>query len=150
MFFDQLKVPEKLVAYFGRARISKDKLLHPPACESGAETQKGLSEEELRSYIIDEVVTSDGVWLTPVCNAWPMGFEWSSYIAQATMLATVRAAGFNDDCLLIEERMIPASGSQSVAIATDDITSSNNRMRRSQLLKSRHCASWMRCGETSA
>ena len=95
-------------------------LRNPPVCESGADPERGLTDEELRSFSVDGLTDND-VYVIPLCNTFPMGFGWSSYAAQSTMLAACRRIGYGDDHFLTGERVLPASQDVRVAIATDDI-----------------------------
>ena len=121
VFFDQLRVPLSLSAYLGRPAIRLCDLLEPPPCESGACAAPGLTEAELASFVLDGPIPSDSIWITPVSNAWPMGFGWSSYVAQSTMVASCRRAGFPIDSFLTGERVLAADRSTAVAVATDDV-----------------------------
>ena len=59
--------------------------------------------------------------LAPVSLVWPMGFGWSSCIAQSYMVSCVLEAGFQREQLLTEEGCLVSGNSGAVSVATDDI-----------------------------
>ena len=121
VFFDQLMVPKELRAYFGRPSMPITDLLKPPPCESGSDAQLGLSLEELDSFILDGPLTSFAGVLVPVSNTWPMGFGWSSFVAQSMMVSTCRHVGYAEQDFLSEERLLLPDGGSRLAVATDDV-----------------------------
>ena len=57
----------------------------------------------------------------PVSKVWPMGYSWSSFIAQNCMLAVCRAAMLtNEKCLSVDLPLAKCL-SESFGLATDDI-----------------------------
>ena len=96
VFFDQLAVPLELRRCLGRPMVKLSDLLAPPACESGCPAEPGLSMAELAAFMLDGPVAPTSDWLAPVCNTWPMGFGWSSYVAQSTMLASCKRVGYDE------------------------------------------------------
>ena len=119
-FFDQLRAPDLLRPFLGRPRVSLKDLQCPPPCESGANAAPGLSEIELATFLLDGPCDPDDAWVIPVQNTWPMGFGWSSYIAQATMVGTCMSAGFKADSFLSDERLLLPGSDSALAVATDD------------------------------
>ena len=95
VFFDQLLVPRALSAFLGRPAVRLDHLLKPPPCESGSAGAPGLTPSELDSLLWDGPPPEGAVWVTPVSRAWPMGFGWSSYVAQSVMVQSCLSAGFD-------------------------------------------------------
>ena len=81
----------------------------------------GLTLEELNSFQLDGPLPSASVELTPVSRAWPMGFGWSSCVAQSFMVSCVLEAGFSRLQLLTEEGCLLPDTAQSMSIATDDV-----------------------------
>mmetsp|Transcript_31927 Transcript_31927/g.101443 ORF Transcript_31927/g.101443 Transcript_31927/m.101443 type:complete len:854 (-) Transcript_31927:1008-3569(-) len=128
VFFDQLAAPASLRPMFGRPNVCVAELLRPPPCESGASVAEGLTAEEVGGLLLDGPLGDDDVLLTPVSNTWPMGFGWSSFVAQTTMLTSCLPAGFGEDSFLSEERAILPGADVALAVATDDI---NHFMRMS-------------------
>ena len=50
-----------------------------------------------------------------------MGFGWSSYVAQSTMVSSCLQAGFQEEAFLSDERLMLPSSTQVLAVATDDV-----------------------------
>ena len=59
--------------------------------------------------------------LFPVSVVWPMGFSWSSYLAQCTMLGVCRMAHLKGDRVLADDVDPPLHLGSVFALATDDI-----------------------------
>ena len=57
----------------------------------------------------------------PVSCCWPMGFSWSSFIAQSHLLACCRAAGLSESMALADNRPSPLAMSEVFSLATDDV-----------------------------
>ena len=122
-FFDQLKVPEQIRSYFGRPQVLVAELLSPPLCESGGVAAAGMTLAEVNSFIIDGSCISaiSDVRITPINLCFPMGFGWSSYVAQTVMVGSVLRSGFGAHELLSAEQLILPSSSRAIAVATDDV-----------------------------
>lgn len=58
--------------------------------------------------------------LTPVSAVWPMGFSWSSLVAQYKLRSICHSAGLTDDQLLALDSPHPICQEELVTIATDD------------------------------
>ena len=60
--------------------------------------QAGLRDDELTMACdgVDPALLSDRNMQYPVNTVWPMGFSWSSTVAQDTMLSLCRLAGINE------------------------------------------------------
>jgi hypothetical protein len=58
--------------------------------------------------------------LYPRSLVWPMGFSWSSYVAQCTMSQVCRIAGLSLDRQLADDLRSP-SAAECFGLATDDI-----------------------------
>ena len=94
-FCDQLAVPPSFRAYLGRLLVAAADLLSPPPCESGALAASGLTTAELDALAIDGPLGVSATHLIPLNNTFPMGFGWSSRVAQATIVhACMHMAGF--------------------------------------------------------
>jgi hypothetical protein len=50
-----------------------------------------------------------------------MGFAWSSFVAQCTLLAACRGAGFLDEMVICDENLTPVGLGEAYALATDDV-----------------------------
>ena len=105
-WFDQLAVDESIGDFFGRPRVSRLELL-----------DAGLTPAE----IISCGGTVDGVSFVPCSKVWPMGFSWSSCVAQATLLSICSKAGLTDDRVLACDTSLPNDLDLAFAVATDDL-----------------------------
>ena len=113
VFFDQLQAPAALTPFFGRPGLSMEELRSGPA---------PLTDEELAGYVLDPAApTEAGALLAPVSRVWPMGFGWSSFIAQSYMLDCCDAAGFSRAQLVTEEGRLGPAEDAMLSIATDDV-----------------------------
>ena len=59
--------------------------------------------------------------LWPHCSTWPMGFSWSSYLAQCCLLGCLRAAGVYAENMVADDLPPPRDLGCAVSFATDDI-----------------------------
>lgn len=109
--FDQLRVPEELRSWFGRPSITVRELLGT-GMVTIRDIKHALSSGE--TFIVDATVF-------PVSVVWPMGFAWSSYLAQCTMLGVCRRAHLQDDRVLADDVAPPFDLGSVFALATDDI-----------------------------
>ena len=80
-----------------------------------------LQEHELDAFreFVAAMSFFAGIW--PVCMSWPMGFSWSSFIAQSKLLKCCRAAGLDEARMLADDLPVPAQTDVSFALATDDV-----------------------------
>ena len=111
-FFDVLKVPDELCPWFGQPPLSARELM-----------QAGNFTMELLASLTDDLHGSslhEDDLLVPVSTVWPMGFSWSSTIAQSTTIACVKAAGIPEDAILAMEHPVPHDQSELCMVATDD------------------------------
>ena len=108
--FDQLRAPDDLRPFFGRPSLCVRELL-------GA----GMAMDELEDHWCGEgqLGAESVVW--PVSCVWPMGFSWSSYVAQGTMLATMRKSGRTEKEMVSLQQPIPSANRDLSALATDDV-----------------------------
>ena len=109
--FDQLKAPPSIQGWFGRSAVYVRDLL-----ETG-----GVDLAFLQSCFQGAVTLQPHCRVIPVSRVWPMGFSWSSYLAQSTMLQVCREGGLNDESILAEDVDVPCSTCSVHALATDDI-----------------------------
>jgi len=119
VFFDQLALPSALRRYMGRPAVQLAELM----CGHSGH-QPPLMPEEISRYL--EPGCSLGAaaltgCVTPVSLVWPMGFGWSSFVAQSFMLNCAREAGFGSEQMVREEGALPTGDSGALAIATDDV-----------------------------
>ena len=115
VWFDQLKLPVQLSPYMGRPRVAVKELL-----------QIGFGRSEIQSYLLNNEEFSNECMLIPVNLTWAMGFSWSSFIAQSTMVESCCSAGFPRECFLKEAGELPsplvAHVCGNLAVATDDVS----------------------------
>ena len=107
-FFDTLQVPEPLQTYLGQPAVSVNELL-----------AHGMTRNAIIAAC-DGGFSDDDAMLHPVHAVWPMGFSWSSAVAQYTTLATCMAAGISEDNILSPEHDVPELQDELCLIATDD------------------------------
>ena len=111
-FFDVLKVPEQLQPWFGQPAVRVRDLM-----TAGGWTLQFL--EKLVDDLGDGTLSAtDAVF--PVNVVWPMGFSWSSVVAQSTTLARVAASGVALENVLSMDHPPPAVQSELCMVATDD------------------------------
>mmetsp|Transcript_41458 Transcript_41458/g.117297 ORF Transcript_41458/g.117297 Transcript_41458/m.117297 type:complete len:868 (+) Transcript_41458:136-2739(+) len=112
-FFDQLCLPKCLRKFFGRPAVIAGDLAR----------ELELELRELAKWVDDagpgELAAA--TTLTPVMACWPMGFSWSSVVAQAVMVDVCRRSGLSDAQLLSLEHAPPTDMSELGTVATDDI-----------------------------
>jgi hypothetical protein len=126
-YFDQLMVPSCLRSYFGRPHIFVSELL-----------SAGLSFKCIEKHFVGSDLLSPGCKVYPVSRCWPMGFSWSSYIAQSVLLARCGEAGLSSSISLCIDHPAPLNMSESFGLATDDVfhftrrgsDAAHERMRR--------------------
>ena len=109
--FDQLRIGEALQPYMGRPPVRVRELL----------SVGGLSRRELAACLADVDRASDHHLVYPASCVWPMGFSWSSYVAQSKMIRVCSSAGLRDDTMLSVDLPTPLSTDQTFALATDDV-----------------------------
>ena len=120
-FFDQLALPRAVQPWTGRPPVRFDELL-------GVD---GMSRDELLGLLSSGKHRRDASSscarirgadvFYPVSRVWCMGFAWSSFIAQSTLLACCRAAGFRDRMCLCDGNPAPDVDDEAYALATDDV-----------------------------
>ena len=71
----------------------------------------------------DGPVVGSSSEVIPVCACWPLGFGWSSYVAQATMVSTCLGVGFEAHQLLSSERLLLPETREAVAVLLPPTTS---------------------------
>ena len=108
-WFDQLKLPSSLRQYMAKPPISTVELVNA-----------GMSVADQRQHMEDGHAWREGL-LYPLHCVWPMGFSWSSYIAQEEMLSVCQDAGIPTSSLLACDCVTPTSFELVAAVATDDV-----------------------------
>ena len=107
-WFDQLSLPTHLRRWMGR----------PPVSLRELRDIAGFSADEAAGCMQDGDRATDMVF--PVSKVWPMGFSWSSFVAQEALLACCTDAGLGPDKVLACDIRTPSSFSEVFAAATDD------------------------------
>ncbi|CAE7682373.1 UVR8 [Symbiodinium sp. CCMP2592] len=109
-WFDQLSLPSELQRWMGR----------PPVTVEELRVIGGLSLDELEHFLLPGE-SLDASQLFPVSLTWPMGFSWSSYVAQEVLLDICKSSGLDESQVLSCDTATPLSFEQVFAAATDDL-----------------------------
>ena len=105
-WFDQLAVHQDIGEYFGRPCVSRSELF-----------ERGFTREEILSFGGPDDLDS----FVPCSKVWPMGFSWSSCVAQSTLLSICEEAGLRDRQVRACDSPLPDSLDLAFAVATDDL-----------------------------
>ena len=120
-WFDQLRLEPELWPYMGKPKVDVTDLL-----TSGPLQADGLSKEELLSFFVDEGTGSSSLEpygeATPVACCWPMGFSWSSFVAQQVLVGICEEAGYPRCRMLQDEGTLVPRDGVILSLATDDVT----------------------------
>ena len=109
--FDVLQAPTAIQQWFARPPVTLHELAQVAM----------VSANDLQPFVLD----SDGMpvgahdQVFPASTVWPMGFSWSSCVAQAATLSCCRAAGVQEESFMALDRP-PPSGGEACGVATDD------------------------------
>jgi len=109
--FDQLKAPVPLQRWFGRPSVLVQDLV-----DNGS-----LTLAQIRQHYLDKGTLELHHRVFPVSTVFPMGFSWSSYVAQNTMLHVCDAAGLQSGRILSDDLPGPQRTDSAFALATDDV-----------------------------
>ena len=110
-FFDQLALPAPLQKWFGRPRLKAGDIMRF--------TDMGV--EELATYWSGSSTIVADHDIHPFCLSWPMGFAWSSFLAQSTLLHQCFLGGLRRNQVLADDHIAPFGSGLSFALATDDL-----------------------------
>ena len=140
-YFDALSAPSCVRPWFGRPGLLANELLS---------IRGDLSLTWLESFVDSTgsgPLTAD-TRVFPILCCWPMGFSWSSAIAQDVMLSTARAAGLQDRNLLSNDRATPdpSDVDEFFAVCTDDVMHWARDTERAQSRLKRLGEVWQRVG----
>ena len=105
-WFDQLVVDPSIGQYFGRPSVLRSELI-----------AAGVSDEEL--ILFGAIGCSNS--FVPCSQVWPMGFSWSSCVAQETLLSICSRSNMGSDRVLANDAPLPIDLSLAFAVATDDL-----------------------------
>ncbi len=111
-FFDVLKAPVGTHQWF----------CCPPLRADEIAAGLGVSMEDLRAHLLDDACAdlTARTMLHPASLAWPMGFAWSSAVAQDVTLGLLDRAGLPEESILCDSEEAPADDEESAIVATDD------------------------------
>ncbi len=119
-YFDQLQLPEHLRPFFGRPSLRVHELIR----------HSRLPLADLRRLLAPVMASLGCPWdellrldpaVFPVSRCWPMGFSWSSFVAQSHLLSCCREAGLSEAMALADNRPSPLSMGEVFSLATDDV-----------------------------
>ena len=112
-YFDTLAVPPELQPWFGQEPVKVQELIGPGK----------FSHKQLLA-LVDDVASAEDLLpdtlLYPVHTVWPMGFSWSSCVAQSNTLGVLLEAGVKPSAILSLDHALPTSQMELCAVATAD------------------------------
>ena len=68
----------------------------------------------------DTDALTDSTVVFPCSRVWPMGYSWSSAVAQDVSLGLLRVAGFDEEQVLSVEHPPPVDQAELMCVLTDD------------------------------
>ena len=80
-----------------------------------------MSHDELAYYCRGLGDCGLNTFVHPCCASCPMGFSWSSYLAQSTLLAQLDQVGLTRSRMLADDLLPPHEGTVRFGLATDDV-----------------------------
>ncbi|CAE7665217.1 HET-E1, partial [Symbiodinium pilosum] len=109
--FDVLQAPVAIQQWFGRPPVTLHEL---------AQTAS-VAVDDLQHFVQDSDGKPVGAHeqVFPASTVWPMGFSFSSCVAQAATLSCCREAGISEESFMSLDRPPPALG-EACGVATDD------------------------------
>ena len=136
--FDQLAAPVELQEFFGRPPVRLRELV----------ATGDISRAELMHFTHDLKCADDHVLVYPASRVWPMGFAWSSCIAQTSMLKVCETAVLETNRIMCDSLPTPYRQREVFALATDDImlffeATNSGAPTRSSCSSSAERASWI-------
>ena len=111
-YFDSLAVPQDMRPWFGQPPVAVEELV-----------EQGMTMEEIEQ-LCDDVPEASLVAsseLFPVHSIWPMGFSWSSAVAQDTTIGMCIKAGISEDNIMSLDHKSPHNQDEVCFVATDDV-----------------------------
>ena len=110
-FFDVLKAPGETHRWF----------CCPPLQAGEHAAAMIASLVGLREYLLDvEDIVSARTLFHPASLTWPMGFAWSSAVAQDVTLGILRDSGLQESYVICDTDEVPSDDSELAVVATDD------------------------------
>ncbi len=82
----------------------------------------GIAVGDLERYLLDghETKLTTRTVVHPASVTWPMGFSWSSAVAQDVTLNILQSTGLPEDAIICGTEELPADDSELAVVATDD------------------------------
>ena len=111
-FFDQLRAPLDLARWFAQPPVRAGDLAAAAGCEVSA-LADFLPGDEPGGFSAADL-------LYPVHLVWPMGYAWSSAIAQSCSVRLLTNTGFPMEAILSVDHDLPKTWDEVALIATDD------------------------------
>ena len=74
----------------------------------------------------------------PCSRVWPMGFAWSSAVAQETLLALCHESDLTSDLVLAPDAPMPRSLGLAFSVATDDLMIVSAQVVMNYIFLARH------------
>ncbi len=114
-YFDVLKAPCEALTWF----------CCPPLRARTIAGALGVTLSELGKFAHDFEGSelSGNELLYPATCVWPMGFSWSSSVAQDTTIGLLTSTGLAEVNIICDSEELPADDSELVVVATDDCIS---------------------------
>jgi hypothetical protein len=111
-YFDTLAAPVALRKWFGQPPVQVHELL-----------AEGLSLQQVLSFCDEVDAEQLGLHarLFPVHCIWPMGFSWSSAVAQDTTISMCLKAGVAEENIASLDHPSPENQTEMCFVATDDV-----------------------------
>ena len=112
-FFDTLLAPPATRAWF----------CFPPVRAQALCDALGWSLQQLNAAISDDTgfALTSRTLVFPSSRTWPMGFAWSSAVAQDTTVGTLLSTGFPEDHIVCDTEPFPVDQRELAVVATDDV-----------------------------
>ena len=82
--------------------------------------EHGFKPEELKDFTVNDG-SATSTLLYPLAQNWPMGFAWSSFVAQEVLLRIAADGGLDSECVLAPDCPIPEDRDVAFAVATGNI-----------------------------
>ena len=109
-------MPEAIRTVFGRPSLTADEII-----QYNADEQMPPTLDEISTFLEPGTDLSSGGELYPLSVVWPMGFAWSSFIAQSCMVDSAAELNWPKLQILEDEGVQATAENPSMTIATDDV-----------------------------
>ena len=100
--------------WFGRPPLTAAKLAEACSCSVSALRRHLCTADREKASLEADTL------LYPCSRVWPMGFSWSSAVAQDVSLGLLRGASFSEEQVICVEEPTPVDQSEIVFVLTDD------------------------------